>query len=96
MQTTPDTATGKSQSAFLNKFITFCVSIITLCSTLGVTFIWNLRADFATERQKTESNTKDIEHLTGKVEGNTEKLNVLTQQTARQDQRLDNLERYKN
>ena len=49
------------------KFVNVCMTIITLCCTLMVTFVWDLRSDFSAEKQKSEGLKTDVVEIKGEV-----------------------------
>jgi len=54
-------------SGMSGKFVNVCMTIITLCCTLMVTFVWDLRSDFSAEKQKSEGLKTDVVEIKGEV-----------------------------
>lgn len=88
-------AVTKLQSSIMNKFITVCVSIITLCSTLMVTFVWDLRSDFAAEKEKVVNTQIQVVEVKSNVAENKNKIIDLDKKVDNHEFRIETLEQKK-
>lgn len=82
----------KSISQMTSKFVSVLLSIITGCVMLMVGFIWNLKSDFATEKQQMVQAVKDIEDIKGDIKTSRSNVQTLNETVIRLDQRITNLE----
>lgn len=83
---------SKTTNQTLNKIMTFCITIITGCVMLIVTFIWNLRSDFAKEQQKGETLMTTVTEQSKKLEGVVKSVEEVKINQGRQEERLKGIE----
>lgn len=95
MEQNTDAATVKIQSNIFQKFIGICISVITLGVTLMVSFIWDLRSDFSTEKQKVENTQAQVVEVKSTLADDGKRINDLEKTTNTHDYRISNLEQKK-
>lgn len=82
----------KNISHFISKFTSVLLTIITSCVMLMVAFIWNLKADFATERQMMVQVLQVIKEIKDDARDDKRNIQTLNETLIRQDQRINALE----
>lgn len=90
----------KIMTTFLSRLIAAGVTIITLCATLMVTFVWDLRSDFATEKEKNNQTYQsvieikaDVKEISNNVQESRMEVMLLKQNSARTEERLEGVEK---
>jgi hypothetical protein len=86
-------ATIKIGSTLMQKFIGICVSVITLCSTLMVTFVWDLRSEFSREKEKSENTIKTVDEVKENVADNGKRITILERTTDRHEEQIQTLQK---
>lgn len=82
----------KSISQFFSKFVSVLMSIMTGCVMLLVGFIWQLKADFATERQTTIQTLEFIKEIRSDIKEDQRNIQSANDAIIRMDARLNSLE----
>jgi hypothetical protein len=95
MEQSTNSVTSKITSNLFQKFIGVCMTIVTLCATLMVTFVWDLRSDFSAEKQKQENTQSQVSEIKTTVADDGRRLNNLEKVTDNHDFRLNTLEQKK-
>lgn len=85
----------KIGSSMWTKFIGVCMTIITLCATLMVTFLWNLRSDFATEKEKVVNTQTQVTEVKTTVAESKNKIIDLDKKVDNHELRIETLEEKK-
>jgi hypothetical protein len=93
METSNQAATVKIASGMMQKFIGVCMTVITLCCTLMVTFVWDLRSEFSSEKAKSENTVKVVEEVKSNVAENGKRITVLERTSDRHEEQISNLQK---
>lgn len=81
-----------ANSKWLNRFLTFCMTLITGCVMTMCGFIWNLRSDFATEQEKTKNISNQVTNIAQDVKETKQSIEDIKIHQTSQDGRIQNIE----
>jgi hypothetical protein len=88
-----ETPTPAPQLPFFNRFIGVCISVITACVIMVTSFIWELKGEFAAQKQKTETISSDQQEMKGQIADHSRTLEVLSVGQAQHDTKIDALQK---
>lgn len=87
----------KLMSTFLSRLIAAGVSIITLCVSTILLFIWDMKGDYAAEKvrnnEKNSSMLQSINEIKSDVKQTSLDVQLLKENSARTDVRIQSIER---
>jgi flagellar basal body-associated protein FliL len=90
----------KVMTTFISRLIAAGVSIITFCASLMVYFVWDMKSDFATEKEKNQQTYQsvieikaDVKAMANDVQDTKLEVQLLKQSSSSFDLRLQNIER---
>lgn len=83
-------------SSLFKKFMGVCMTIVTLCVTLMVTFVWDLRSDFAAEKERQANTQIQVTEVRSNVAESQSKIIDLDKKVDNHELRIETLEQKKN